>query len=68
LPPNLEVIGEQAFDSCQNLKKVTIPASVIDIRPKVFAGCTGLTYVNIKALSSETKIDLPENGWFIILI
>jgi hypothetical protein len=58
-------MGEQLFESCQNLKKVVIPASVIDIRPKIFAGCLALTNVNIKALSSTTKIDIPENSWFL---
>ena len=38
---------------------------VNDIKPKAFAGCNGLSFVNIKARTSDTKIDLPENGWFI---
>ena len=38
---------------------------VNDIKPKAFAGCNGLSFVNIKARVSNTKIMLPENGWFI---
>jgi hypothetical protein len=62
LPESLNVIGEQAFDSCQTLSSVVIPVSVYDIKPKAFAGCTGLTKVNLKARSSETKITIPDNS------
>lgn len=65
LPESLNVIGEQAFESCTSLSKIVIPVSVYDIKPKAFAGCNGLSFVNIKARTSDTKIDLPENGWFI---
>jgi hypothetical protein len=64
LPDGLEIIGESAFVSCHNLKKIEIPASVIDIKNQAFADCKALTNTTIKALSSVTKIEDPRMAWF----
>jgi len=36
-------IGDNAFTDCVNIKKLTIPNSVLEISTDAFSGCTGLT-------------------------
>lgn len=67
------VIGEQAFQGCENLKKAFIPDSVVQIEGLAFAGCTNLTEVNIPetistiegltfdGCESLTEITIPES-------
>ncbi len=48
-------IGEQAFFQCQNLRSVTIPEGIIEIRDGAFYGCKSLSELHIPG--SVTKID-----------
>lgn len=48
-------IGDEAFDMCQNLNKVTIPSTVTRIGKFAFYQCLEMTSVNIP--SSVTDID-----------
>lgn len=41
-------IGEDAFEDCPEILKVTIPSSVIVIKSGAFEDCSGLTSVTIK--------------------
>ena len=40
-------IGENAFDSCDNIKTVIIPESVTDIAADAFVGCRGLESISV---------------------
>ena len=66
LPNKLKVIGEAAFANCKQLQGIEIPASVTDIRGRCFNGCGALISdgVVIKALSSSTLVEDPEQAWF----
>lgn len=39
------VIGEKAFDGCSELKKVSLPAGLQEIRDRAFAGCFHLSEI-----------------------
>ncbi len=47
IPTDLNVmyIGEEAFKDNSNIKRIIIPASVVDIRPRAFYNCTALEEV-----------------------
>ncbi len=42
---NIMYIGEEAFKDNNNIKKIIIPSSVVDIRPRAFLNCTALEEV-----------------------
>ena len=42
---NVESIGPYAFANCENLRTVTIPASVTEIAETAFDGCKGVTII-----------------------
>ena len=70
---NITIIGNHAFKSCKNLKKITIPDCVRRIGSSAFCDCTSLTEVSISDgvteierwafsyLSSLTKIVIPNS-------
>ena len=60
LPINLEKIGNNVFDSSA-ITKLVIPFNVLDIGVNTFAR-SKLRKIKIEAISSETKIDLPEDS------
>ncbi len=45
LPPTLEVIGDQGFDQCKSLERITFPPSLKKIGRWAFQGCTKLKTV-----------------------
>ena len=45
--PDVEVIGNLTFYGCKNLKKITIPSSVKNIKELAFDGCENLKTVEI---------------------
>ncbi len=47
LPSGITKIGNQAFDSCKNIKKISIPSGVKTIDNSAFARCTSLEEINI---------------------
>ena len=54
---NIETIGDNAFQGCNNLKKVWLPSTLTSIGTKTFDGCNNITHVSSKvndpALISE---------------
>ena len=64
-------IGNEAFFSCQNLTKITLPTSITSIEDGAFRSCTGLTQINLptgllnlgdgafKDCTGLTQMDLP---------
>lgn len=44
LPEGLETIGARAFQNCQNLVEISIPASVAEIGDGAFSGCSMIKY------------------------
>lgn len=52
---SVTVIGDDAFESCTGLEKVTIPNSIISIWENAFCGCTGLKSIEIP--NSVTSIE-----------
>ena len=70
---NIKTIGEQAFQGCSSLTKVTIPDSVTSIGEEAFYECTKLETIsfgeNIKTIgeqafqgcSSLTKVTIPDS-------
>ena len=63
LPIKLEKIGNNAFDGSA-ITKLVIPFNVLDIGVNAFAR-SKLRKIKINAISSETKVDLPEDSWFL---
>ena len=43
----ITTVGENAFDSCRNLSKVTIPDTVTEIKTHAFCNCTSLKSIAI---------------------
>ena len=60
LPESLTYIRGEAFQSCPNLTKITIPANVTEIGDNAFKDCETLETVNILALNPT----LPELAVF----
>lgn len=58
IPDGVIAIGKDAFSNCSNIKKVTIPASVISILD-AFGGCSSLTDINV---SSENSVYASIDG------
>lgn len=55
----VETLGESAFEGCTTISKLSVACKVIPIN--AFAGCSGLTYVDLTCLSNGTI----KNGAFI---
>lgn len=47
LPDKLEVISEETFKECVNLKSIVIPDKVTELRSKAFSGCSNLESVSL---------------------
>ncbi len=56
LPNSLSVIGFTAFAGCENLKRINLPASVIQISANEIDNCYALE--RIDAYPDPTKVDL----------
>ncbi len=54
LPNYLRSIGNQAFEGCEKLTKIAVPASVTYIGENAFSGCRALTQC---IFAEDTKID-----------
>lgn len=39
IPDGVEVIGENAFDDCDNLENIDMPDSIVSIGQEAFNGC-----------------------------
>ena len=50
---NVVFIEARAFADCKNLREITIPASVVDIEPHAFDGCTDVTVYGKKGSAAE---------------
>ena len=50
------VIGENAFKQCSNIKTVSIPASVVEIKNNAFDSCSGMTSITFAANSKLTTL------------
>ena len=50
-------IGYEAFEGCNNLTHVTIPASVTDISPRIFEWCTSLQDFELAPGNANFKSD-----------
>jgi len=61
LPEGLVKIGQNAFNSCHNLKKVTLPSSLTEIGNNVFSNCN-----NLSAIISHIQVpfDVDENVFY----
>ena len=55
LPDSLKVIGERAFEYCENLSEIEIPESVTEIGRGAFFDCKSLKHIRIPA--NVRKID-----------
>lgn len=49
IPEGIKIIGKHSFFACNNLRKVTIPSSVIHLENNPFSGCDNLEIVNRSA-------------------
>ena len=61
LPKGLEIIGENAFERCDNLISISIPNTVTTIGDSAFWGCNNLTSITIP--SSVTTIGSSVFYW-----
>ncbi len=59
IPDDLNVmyIGEEAFKDNDNIKKLVIPSSVVDIRPRAFVNCTALEEVYFVSTTKQPIAD-----------
>lgn len=44
---NVEIIGQEAFSSCGNLRSIALPEGVIDIKRDAFNGCVGVEEIEL---------------------
>ena len=49
---SLEVLGEQAFMHCKNLRKVTLGNKLTEIPSMAFANCDNLEYINLENVTT----------------
>ena len=47
IPDNVTVIGEDAFNGCNNITSIMIPSSVTRIEKSAFFGCTNLQHITL---------------------
>ncbi len=47
IPDGVKLIGDCIFDSCENLKRVRLPADLTEIPERIFSGCENLTDIVI---------------------
>lgn len=52
IPDGAEIISEEAFARCNNLKKVILPSSVKYIRKNAFEYCRSLEHINLDNVTS----------------
>ncbi len=55
IPSTVTYIGDDGFNSCENMTSVSIPESVIEIGKKAFAYCAGLKEITIPYGVTEIK-------------
>ena len=55
---DVTVIGQFAFDGCNELTSITIPSSITRMSAYAFEGCSSLTAVHISDLSAWCKINI----------
>ena len=61
LPEGLVRIGQNAFNSCGNLKKVTLPSSLTEIGNNVFSNCNNLSVI---VSHIQVPFDVDENVFY----
>lgn len=49
IPPEVTFIDWYAFEECENLESITIPAKVSDIRNDILGGCAKLTSIRVES-------------------
>lgn len=59
----LTSIGEGAFSSCDDLKTITIPDSVISISRHAFYGCTRLTSITFGGTMKQWNQIIKKDFW-----
>ena len=55
IPPDIEVIGDEAFSFCESIKEIVIPSNVKVIGRCAFAGCKNLKSISIPDSVSEIR-------------
>ena len=64
VPEDTQIIGEYAFDKQENLKFITIPASVTHIERSAFANCDSLKRIVYKGTSLNWEQNVSrDDGW-----
>lgn len=63
LPEGLQTLQTSTFEACYNLRKVTIPSSVTEIKSYVFANCTSLTQIIFNGTKAQWSAITKEQGW-----
>ena len=59
----LAIIGDFAFNSCDNLNKVELPATLTNIANHVFQDCTSLQTINFGGTMTEWNAIIKGNLW-----
>lgn len=47
IPEGVEIIGNRAFENCENIEKIELPYSLLEIGGNAFASCLSLTEITI---------------------
>lgn len=47
---NCKTIGEGCFENCVNIRYVDVPSSLVNIEPKAFSGCSGISALNLSSV------------------
>ena len=53
IPDSVKIIGDWAFDGCENLKSITIPDGVTEIGGGAFKDCSSLKSITIPDSGAE---------------
>ena len=54
------VIGEYAFAYCRDMKTVVLGDAITEVKPYTFAGCTGLTEINLDKITTVGEYAFTE--------
>ena len=60
IPETVTTIKEGAFDGCENLREISLPVSLTEVK-NIFSGCTSLTKITYAGTTAQWNSICPSN-------